>query len=65
MALEVGWDPRFSMLLKLIRTSADSVPDRCQLAGYQGGILHATYSHAHIEPFSDQIGVSIEKFHLK
>src|SRR6266850_5155660 len=62
--LEVGRDLWFSMLPEIVRAAADRVPDRRQLACYQRRILHAAYSHCHIEPFSDQIRVSVEKFHL-
>jgi iron complex outermembrane recepter protein len=46
-------DLRLSVLAEIVRAAADRVPDRRQLACYQRRILHAAYSHCHIEPFSD------------
>jgi hypothetical protein len=59
--LEVGRDLRLSMFPEIVRAAADGVPDRRQLACYQRRILHAAYSHCHIEPFSDQIRVPVSE----
>src|SRR4029077_7306961 len=61
---QVRRELRLAMFPEIVRTAADGVPDRRQLACDQRRILHAAYSYRHVESLSDQISMPIEKLHL-